>query len=254
MSYPVLLTVVLMTFGFLVAKHSWAATITSDVVQPGQADITGTARNLSGKLIYREFHRFSPTEHRVDYQTANGEWLAHKSINYDKIAGVVSFDLYYPDTRRRERVTSANGEITVNIRSRQKDINHQLAYRAGDVVDAGFDALVRDQWTTLVAGKPVRTRFLLFRRGRWMDMTIAKTGNKYCQEKYQGSVDYCLSIKPTTLLLRMVVPELLLAYNNKQQLSMYFGPTNLEFEENEPGSLVITYQYAASGVSDKDTQ
>ena len=140
----------------------YAASMDSLIVEPEQADVTGTAKTLQGMILYHEYHQLGATAHRVDYQWANGKWLAHKNIQYDQTRGIVSFDLYYPDTQRTETVESGNGDISIDIKSRKEDINHQLVYKTGDAVDAGSDRLIRSQWQTLMKGESMKTRFYSF--------------------------------------------------------------------------------------------
>ena len=234
---------------FLSLPMVYAASMDSPIVEPEQADVTGTAKTLQGTVLYREYHQLSATAHRVDYQWADGKWLAHKNIQYDQIGGIVSFDLYYPDFQRTETVASGNGDISIDIKTRKKDINHQLVYKSGDAVDAGFDRLIRSRWQILMKGENLKTRFLHFRRGIWVSMDIRQTNNQTCQEMYGGEVDTCLKVRPSSFFLRMIVPDLYLAYNNKQQLVMYVGPSNLQFEDNMSDSLIITYQYASDSLS-----
>ena len=237
--------------GLLFSAGAKALSITSDIVKPEQADITGTAKNKKGEVIYREFHQVSPSIHRMDYQGADGQWLAHKVIRRADmeagidadIDGIVSFDLYYPDRERTTMVNASKGEITIDIKSRKKDIAHKMQYRSGDVVDVGFNQLIQSQWQALQSGKTVTTRFLMFRRGSWIDMSIKKTSKEKCAEKFSGTFDICLTINPMSMFLSLMAPEILLAYGSEKELLMYVGPSNLHFSKNKPGILIITYEY-----------
>ena len=205
--------------------------------------VTGTARSMEGDLLYKEYHRLRFNQYNVDYQKPDGQWLAHKQISYDVTEGIVSFELHYPGTDRLEVVTAEKGEVTVDIRVGEKEIEHQLQYRPGDVIDAGFDPFIRSSWDDITAGKSVNIRFLLFRRGSWINMTVKPIDNKRCLKQYQTDITRCLSVRPESLFLRLLIPELLLGYNDQKRLLLYVGPSGLKLGKRKPSNLVVTYQY-----------
>ena len=226
--------------GVVVSQPSFASESTKVPVS-----VTGEARSMAGDLLYKEFHRMGAAQHQVDYQKPDGKWLAHKQISYDDMAGIVSFELEYPETKRREVVKASGGAVDVDIKSRQNTVEHQLKYRSGDVIDAGFDRLIKENWNRVEKGEAFDIRFLLFRRGSWMDMKVRPADLERCRQKYDADMSHCLSIRPDSVLLRMLVPTLLLGYNRQKQLMLYIGPSNLKLEQRKPSSLVITYQYPA---------
>ena len=230
--------------GLFFLAISFSATATETLKAPAPVDVTGTARSMAGDEIYQEFHRMGDKYHSVDYQMPNGSWLAHKQISYGFEEGISSFKLHYPETNRRETVVAEEGKVLVDIYAGGKKTEHRMKYRAGDAIDAGFDSLVRANWEKIQNKKTFATRFLLFRRGSWVSMTLSPVDANECLAQYKSDITHCVSARPESLLLRILVPRLLLGYNDKKQLRLYVGPSNLKLEKRKPSSIVITYQYS----------
>ena len=231
-------------FSLLCFMLSAASFSQENIKSLAPVDATGTARSMAGDELYKEFHRMGQDYHSVDYQRPDGSWLAHKQINYDSEAGITSFKLHYPTTDRRENVVAEAGKVLVDIYANGKKTEHRMIYRPGDAIDAGFDTLMRANWEKLKSKKTFKARFLLFRRGSWVNMTLSSVATSECLEQFKSDITQCVSVRPESLFLRIIVPRLLLGYNDKQQLKLYVGPSNLKLDKRKPSSLVITYQYS----------
>lgn len=231
-------------FALLLSVISCHSQATESLQAPAPVNVTGTARSIAGDELYREYHRMGENYHNVDYQKPDGTWLAHKQISYGQNHGITSFRLHYPLSNRRETVVAKEGRVHVDILEGGKKTEHRMTYRDGDVIDSGFDSLIRANWQKVERKKTFTIRFLLFRRGSWVGMTLSPVDSGKCLEQYKSDITYCLSVRPESLLLRMLVPRLLIGYNNDKQLKLYVGPSNLKLEKREPTSIVITYQYS----------
>lgn len=206
-------------------------------------EVIGTARDGNGTLQYTEFHRYESGRHRVEYLLPDGRTLAHKNIEYQPQPGLVNFSLFYPSLPRREQIQIMDGEVVINISGSRVEKSHRLIHRSNDIIDAGFDPFVRSHWNALSQGKRVSGRFLLLERGRWLNMSIKRIDSLQCNGAGTEKVALCLNIRPSSLLIALFAPRLVMGYDEGQRLVVYEGPSNLLIEEMQPLKVTISYQY-----------
>lgn len=223
-----------------------------------EATVIGRAVEVEGSTVrYCEY--FLPQgsgRMRVVYYAPGepeGTKIAEKQIVGDEgPAGLLQ------DTRPQiSQEDFRNGEVRQATRTPE---GWRLRYREGqdsryrddtfseselDVIDAGFDALVRQHWSELKAGEKLRFRFASPVHGRAIGLRAAATP---CQNP---DADLCIRVDLAQAFLRWIAGgEIYLEYIETRdksgggpRLSRFVGVTNLLDDSGDPQRLKIDYFY-----------
>ncbi len=140
----------------------------------GIAYVRGTDR-----IAYRETHwlfdRDGTRERLVLYQCADRTAFGRKWVR--EVPSAVAPDFDFEDARDgyREGVRTEQGERLVFVRenARAAERTRPLPASADGVVDAGFDAFVREHWQDLVAGRDPRLDFLIPSRFEYLPFALS---------------------------------------------------------------------------------
>lgn len=131
----------------------------------------------SGALLYRETHWVSPdagADRWVLYQCADGTAFARKRV---AAATGSAPNFAFEDGRDgyREGVRGTGGRRTVFVRAASgAETGRTLEVPANGVIDAGFDAAVREHWDALMDGQSVRMQFLVPSRKRFYPVRVQR--------------------------------------------------------------------------------
>jgi hypothetical protein len=142
----------------------------------------GTATAPDGRLLYREHHyRFveAGTPHLlVLYHCPDGTPFARKLL--DEGPGATTPDFAFVDGRdgSGESVRRHAGGRTVEVRKAGGKLRRvEVPERGAAVIDAGFDAFVRDHWDRIAAGQAVVAPYLVPGRAQWLDFRLKHAGD-----------------------------------------------------------------------------
>jgi len=133
-----------------------------------------------GRLVYSEFHwryeeQGSPAR-LVVYRCPDGTAFARKRLRIAGDASVPAFEFVDGRDGYREGVRGDGRRREVFMQERHDAGMQQRVVDVGpgSVVDAGFDALVRERWDELVAGDAVAADFLLPSRFDFIGVSIRR--------------------------------------------------------------------------------
>ncbi|MFQ6311308.1 hypothetical protein [Lysobacter capsici] len=132
----------------------------------------------SKRVLYRETHwRYSQDgvgQRIVLYRCPRGEAFARKVVTDSPSASAPDFGFVDARDGYEEGVWTRQGRRHVYTRKDTAAARKETALpeRAGAVIDAGFDAMIRLRWDALSAGKPIAAPFLLPSRGSFLDFRI----------------------------------------------------------------------------------
>lgn len=160
-----------------------------------------------GRLRYRETHWHDPDGRRiVVYRCPGGEPFARKVVQPSGAAAAPDFEFLDARDGYREGVRSRQGarEVFLQERTGSSLKSRPLTMRAGGVIDAGFDALVRQQWDRLGAADGVVVPFLLPSRFAFYPIRIAPVSREQPpdhERRFRMTLDHWLgfALKPIEL-------------------------------------------------------
>lgn len=214
-------------------------------------EFSGEARGNNGKVLYTEHHRvegectqgqFRPLDHRVDYrQPEQDDRFADKVLRYQRSPLQPEVDFNQPRFDESLRI-SYPGEDIIEVdwqtpAGETRAFNVPLAGRA--VVDAGFDNLVRQNWSALQSGRSVEFRFLGPTRGELYGFILEPSDHPDMEAHLE------VAIRPTSMLLRFLVDPIQLGYNDRGALTDYLGLTNIRKNPDNNYLAHIRYQVAS---------
>ncbi|MBD3642438.1 MAG: hypothetical protein HUJ18_15695 [Marinobacter sp.] len=212
---------------------------------------SGEARAQNGEVLYTEHHQvegecgqgqFRPLEHTVEYREPDqSEAFADKLLRYERspLQPEVSFNLPRFDESLQISYPG-NDLLEVDWQTpagETRAFNVPLAGRA--VVDAGFDNLVRQNWSALQEGRSVEFRFLGPTRGELYGFILEPSDHPDLEAHLE------VAIRPTSMLLRFLVDPIQLGYNSQGALTHYLGLTNIRKNSDTNYQAHIRYDIAS---------
>jgi hypothetical protein len=216
----------------------------SDVDNSSFLKIVGSAYSLeTGALLYRETHQLLDNDlHEVEYSEPDGRVFAHKTLDFSQSRITPSF------SQRNERngesidVKQLNSRLQINYlenRTAQPE-EDSIPLVAGMVVDAGFDAFVKQYWDTLDAGKQMDIEYLVPSKQTTFSFRVAKVA---CLAGTQADA-VCFALSPVSWLVKMAVDPIVVAYDStKKTLLRFTGRANICDEQGKYQSVDIQYHY-----------
>ena len=210
-------------------------------------EFNGTAKDDNGTLLYQELHQvqghctegvFEPVSHSVRYRDNQREdAFASKALSYENATLRPTVEFSQPDyDEQLEIVYPDLTQLRIEWRNPSgKTESHNVSFDERLVVDAGFDNLVRANWEKVSQGESVAFRFLAPTRGEHYGFVLEPTAND------QINADITLRIRPTSLVLRLLVDPIVLGYNREGALTDYLGLTNIRKNSDENYTAHIRY-------------
>lgn len=214
-------------------------------------EFAGEARAKNGGVLYTEHHkvegectqgRFRPLDHRVEYREPDGnDSFADKVLRYER--SPLQPEVTFSQPRFDESLQiSYPGNDLIEVDWQTPDgetraFNVPLQGRA--VVDAGFDNLVRQNWSMLQQGRSVEFRFLGPTRGELYGFIVEPSDHPDLDAYLE------VAIRPTSTLLRFLVDPIQLGYNSQGALTHYLGLTNIRKNPDTNYQAHIRYDIAS---------
>lgn len=171
------------------------------------------------ELAYREIHwryqdRGRPAR-LVVYRCPNGQPFARKRVWATASATAPNFEFVDGRDGYREGVRGVGARRQVYWQAQRDDpvAQRTLDFGANAVVDAGFDALVHEQWTALRAGDAVEAAFLLPSRQDFLAVGIERIGGDDARTRLRMSLDAWYGF---------VAPQTELVYRNRDRWLLQF--------------------------------
>jgi len=237
---------------FATGKSHWLLCVLFVLAEPISAankigETVGLAYDLkSDELLYSETHCVSEdgSERDVFYKDAESKLIASKRVDYSSGVTTPSFvqhNLYSSEFIEVgfEQGTVSMAIIDADSRTTLKSAQAQPGEKLPVVIDAGFDAFVRQNWNSLVAGNSHEFQFPLADRERLIDLRI-----KPLDCSYLTQTDQCFRLDVANWFLRMLVKPIELGYDSeRRRLTRFRGLSNIG-DENGNGLVVdIKYDY-----------
>ena len=200
----------------------------------------------SEKLLYRETHCQSEDKlkREVLYKNPDGKSIAYKSIDYGNGFSTPSFKQTNFQTSEETEVTVDKNIVTLsftdaNREQKQKTFEKNAFSDLPMVIDAGFDAYIRENWDSLVSGEQQQFQFPLVTRSALIELQASASSCSFESENSQ-----CFKLEISNWLYRMLSNPIELGYERSQkQLIRYRGLSNIENESGIGLDVDIRYSY-----------
>ncbi|MFT6791738.1 MAG: hypothetical protein ACJA04_000950 [Cellvibrionaceae bacterium] len=222
--------------------------------------IIGRAISLDdGKPLYCEYHFYQFTNDKtlVEYRDLNGQLFAQKQLDFSVHPlkpDVMQEDFRHGELRRVERSkNTANPSVLVSLREANTNQIKEVEILIEDrlIVDAGFDAAIRQWWNLLLSGEQVKVNFLSPIHMRTFNLMIEESeGNRCAEAMDDENRQVCFLISPSNRLIGLFVKPLVLVYERAgKRLSSYQGSVNITSLEGESLKAKIFYSYPEPSLS-----
>ena len=199
----------------------------------------GVARDATSESIrYIEHHQYLASgDHRVTYFDPQGEVLVTKQLSYPSLPQHP--DILQEDVRRNVALAAKVDGNVVRMSQAQngQTKNYEIGLDEKVIVDAGFDRYLRENWDLFEPGVSQTYKFAVAGQARLLNVAITKLA----QTNATGATTF--TIRPTNLLVRIVLPEIRLVYDQARRLSAYSGFTNLKLPQGGSKSVVINFEH-----------
>jgi len=231
---------VLSLFG---AMHESRAhdTVASDTVAYaiGSAYVLDSARHL-----YSETHCVSgdALTREVIYRDANERLVAHKTLDFQTGPTTPSYmqrNFYSGESIAVELLQDSVDMVVRDRAGAGATVRARLDTNQPLVIDAGFDAFIRDNWDALLAGEEMRFQFPFAARESLVALRI---GPSRCS--YDTGTDQCFLLELDNWILRAVVDPIEIGYDaSLKRLARYRGLSNIGDDNGEGQVVDIRYRY-----------
>jgi hypothetical protein len=213
------------------------------------AQTLGEAFDLnSNQPLYSETHCVSgdALTREVIYKDPENQLIAYKVLSYatgSNTPSYVQHNVHSQDSiaveleqERQEIIftaTDANRPDQPSVASVKPSAASPV------VIDAGFDAFVRENWQSLVAGESKQFQFPFAARESLVELSIASASCSYATD-----TDQCFSLELNNWLLSMLADPIELGYDAKlQRLTRFRGISNISDDAGEALAVDIHYRY-----------
>lgn len=199
------------------------------------------------ELIYVERHleRWRDgrlAEREVTYEDAEGELIAEKEVRYGTMPAAPSFEMTDYRTGLVERADV--GAENVNLYSGVPDQDVQpkrVALPEQAVIDAGFDAFMREKFPEIAEGRTLDFEFAVPSAGRFFEFRLVPEG----EVEFRNEPAIRVTMKPANLFLRLLVDPIELLYDRDGRLLQFRGLSNVADADGDRYKARIVFDYPA---------
>lgn len=199
----------------------------------------GLARDAEDQsLRYIEHHQYLDEEtHLVRYFDADLDLILTKEISYPGLP-------QHPVIIQRDFVNETDivfehfeGMATM-IRENRND-RQEFSFELADniIIDAGFDAFIRENWEALSNDRPRRYKMAIVGQSRLLSVNVSLESRTLETSTF--------SIRPVNWLVRLLLPEVRLTYDSDRRLLTYRGLSNLKPGPSESRAVTIDFDHYA---------
>lgn len=218
-------------------------------------DIVGMAYNIkTEELVYCELHSVSAGANTttVKYVDLANQIIAEKFINFngDKVRPTVrQKDLRHGEERQ---VIETDGLFTLRYKKSENSQWREKSLPAHkiDVIDAGFDALIRRDWDTLVSGEIQKFNFASAPHLTKLHLQVARKKPEQCVRYtpalQQKAIDntVCFWVQISNGILKLFTRPLKLTYDgDSKRLLVFNGVVNILDANAKSQSVSLMYYY-----------
>ncbi|AEF56190.1 hypothetical protein [Marinomonas posidonica] len=197
----------------------------------------------TGDLLYTEKHiKLDKAQHQVIYSEPDGTVFARKQIDFSNSLIRPSF----------QQLNERNGEsidvqqigdgflVRYQKQSGSEEKSDIIRDNANMVIDAGFDAFVRQYWQPLMSGKAMDIEYLVPSKRTTFSFRFQQAD---CLADTLSSA-VCFTLAPVSWLVKMAVDPIVVTYDSTTlRLMRFTGRANISNTAGKYQSVDIHYQY-----------
>jgi len=235
-----------MITSLLLAAAIWPAAVTQHCEPNTDVVMIGIAENPKGDLLYCELIT-QPTPSTINVNYANKHKIfAEKKLTFSdnpSIPSVTQEDFRFGELRKAS-VTHQQVELNYQANN-QKNLNKViLPTKDVDVIDAGFDNFVRTHWDDLIKGNKISLNFASMSHLKLLALRISVQPASNCASKGEKQYgEFCFLVEIDNALLRLLLGNIKLAYDEQHRLKEFNGVVNVEDEHEASQTAIIHYYY-----------
>ncbi len=213
-----------------------------------KTNILGIAQSPSGEFLYCENIDISSEQNLNISYMKDGKRFAVKKITGTSNHTMPSIEQV--DLRSGETRVAALDHQMLSMQyqasRKEKMQSTQIALSDVDVVDAGFDYFIRDHWNALQAGQVLSVNFASIAHQKVLPLRVRELEAQKCAEKNESTQPpYCYFVEIDNALLRLVLGNIKLGYDEQRRLINFNGVVNIEDEKGSTQTAHIRYYYKA---------
>ncbi|MDO6745864.1 hypothetical protein [Gilvimarinus sp. 1_MG-2023] len=190
--------------------------------------------------LYREDYYFlTDNQVQVFYTNHSEQLIAEKVLDY--ATGRLTPSFIFEDQRHQisKRVEVNASNVELYLKSGPQSERATLERKKNQVVDAGFTAVVRNNWSALQAGQSIDFFFALPNRA-----TNARLAARQIKCPARMQANHCFEMALSNRFLAMFVDSITLGFDQQQRLTEYRGRSNLSDSAGGDQDVIIRYRYA----------
>lgn len=237
-----------MLISTLLAAAIWPLAVTQDCEPSADTIMVGVAKNENGKVIYCELVS-QPNDQslKINYY-AKGKLFAEKSLDFSTspfIPAVVQKDVRVGELRQSD-VSEKNVELHYQASKQKKIDNAIIPIQKVDILDAGFDNFIRKNWDELQSGNTVSVNFASMPHLKTLPLRISvQPFDKCLIQQDENSPSVCFFVEIDNALLRVLLGNLKITYDQQHRLYSFNGIVNLQDDDQDNQKAIIHYFYGS---------
>lgn len=230
----------------LLTAAMWPDSVTDYCSPADKTLMIGVAKTSNGNFLYCELvDQTSQHELSINY-VKDDKKFASKELKYTnnpKMPSVLQNDFRFGEVRQAE-VTAEKIKLHYQANNNKKDSNASIARKDVDVVDAGFDNLVRIHWDELQSGKTLSINFASIAHLKTLPLRISSQPLGKCGRNINKAIpSYCFYVEIDNAFLRMLLGNIKLIYDQQHRLEEFNGVVNILSEKESNQTAKIHYYY-----------
>ena len=237
-----------MIASLVLAALVWPASVTENCpnIEAESIKIVGVARNAGGQFLYCEIIRpIDENQIDIDY-TKDGKLFATKNINFKDsphAPEITQLDIRSGEKREVSGDTN-NLYLKYQPNKNKKMIQKKIAKKDIHVIDAGFDNFMRAHWNELDDGRVLSINFGSVVHQKNLSLLVRKQPSEKCAIKSEDNKNFtCFWVDIDNALLRLILGNIKLTYDQKYRLHQFNGVVNLQLDGDNQ-TATISYFYS----------
>lgn len=235
-----------MLTSFILAATLWPSTVTQQCKPSEHNIVVGIAQSPPGEFLYCEHIEQPSNQLFVVSYFYNGNIFAEKKINYHGNAATPSIEQrdFRSGELRQAHIYQQTLRLQYQANTHKKMENADISLTEVDVIDAGFDFFIRQHWDELQSGKVLHVNFASMPHLKVLPLRISKqTSEKCATETAPTNQSFCYFVEIDNSLLRLVLGNIKLTYDQHHRLATFKGVVNIEDNKGSTQTAKITYYY-----------